>query len=432
MLALIKNEFIKLFKRPKTIVLLILFFLAAAGLTFISYMGFKSAEKWESPEFRIEQANEQIKFANEWIANDEKRLKETTDKDEIEGLKGSIESEKENIKIFKEEIKHWEKEKINPTPWQTGIKDNIVSTKEQISVVKKDLKEIQENKLISKKDKEQQVRQFEERLAWMEESLTLDQDSLDKNIKRSNGSNFDPGTLMMNFSMILSLAIPLFIALFGSDIVADEATNETFKFLLIQPVSRGKILIAKFITLITVLLVLIMTTQAVIYIGAGIMNGFDGLDLLVKVGREYQYDLTSLQEFGEKYAMEVAGSGYFITIKELMVQVLLMQTLFIVAGTALVFLVSTVCKSSMIAMAISTVILGGGSIVPMFSQKLGGIAHFTFLGYNNSAFVVQGEIGGMYNNISYKPELGIILMIVSTIAFLIFANINFNRKDILV
>ena len=53
------------------------------------------------------------------------------------------------------------------------------------------------------------------------------------------------------------------IAVFMSDIVSGECTPATLKFLLIQPVTRGKVLLSKFIAVTITVLTMILGAELV-------------------------------------------------------------------------------------------------------------------------------------------------------------------------
>ena len=71
MLVLIKNEFIKIFKRSKTWIVFGLF-IAFIGITaFGTWMNDKNMREWISPEYQIKQAEEQLTYIRNDIKNAE-------------------------------------------------------------------------------------------------------------------------------------------------------------------------------------------------------------------------------------------------------------------------------------------------------------------------------------------------------------------------
>lgn len=229
-LTLIKNEFIKLFKRPKTWVLLGLFFLSAAGLTGLSYLEEKNTLDNINPKYRIEIEKSNLEHYKENVKIAEKEWKNSKNAQEKESNLKWLEQSKIDLENVQDEIKRLEKLIENPPTWQEELKEQIKAREES-------LKYMESDGVYSKA-------QIEADKEWLE----LYKYYLENNIKPVEMWEFNPIMTLLTFSFILSVAIPVFIAVFGSDIVSDESTNETFKFLLIQPVSRGKILLSKFLT----------------------------------------------------------------------------------------------------------------------------------------------------------------------------------------
>ena len=101
MLAFIKNEFIKIFKRPKTFIVFALF-IAFIGITaFGTWMSDKNMREWVSPEYQIKQAEEQLTHIRNDIKNAEADGDEAwiTSAKEVEtNLLKQIEDNKEILK----------------------------------------------------------------------------------------------------------------------------------------------------------------------------------------------------------------------------------------------------------------------------------------------------------------------------------------------
>ncbi len=65
MITLIRYELLKLFKRVKTLVVVIAFMLLTAVLAFGLYKDSENMKKYNSPEFKIQNIEENIKFNEE-------------------------------------------------------------------------------------------------------------------------------------------------------------------------------------------------------------------------------------------------------------------------------------------------------------------------------------------------------------------------------
>ena len=84
----------------------------------------------------------------------------------------------------------------------------------------------------------------------------------ENNIKPLYGWEYDGYNYMNSLMKFLGMAILVAgIAVFMSDIVSGECTPATLKFLLIQPVTRGKVLLSKFIAVTITVLSMILGTD---------------------------------------------------------------------------------------------------------------------------------------------------------------------------
>lgn len=418
MFTLIKNEYIKLFKRTKTLVIIGLLILGAAGLTFMLYKSEQQNLEWRDPTNRIEMIKDSMKYDKEHLETLKEDLKSTKVQSTKDEIKMKIAEVEEYIKNSESEIKRLEIEKNNPEDWKAILNAEIDGTKEQIGSIKESIRN-------GNKDREQELGYLNERLEELEYYKS-------KDLKPMESWMFYPGFALIQVSAMLCFLIPLFIAIFGNDIVSDEATNETFKFLLIQPVKRGKILLAKFITLLSSVFALLFGTQGIIFLGIGAVKGFADLEQLVKVGQKFEINKEILLKEGYKSLEVIPGTGDFITYGELVLRSIGMQALFIFACCTVVFLFSTICKSNMVSAAASVVVIVGGAVAPQMIYQLGEYAHLSFLSYGATAQLFTGDLNYMFTNPNVNYMLGIGLMIgVALIAYVI-SHINFTKKDILV
>lgn len=418
MFTLIKNEYIKLFKRTKTLVIIGLLILGAAGLTFMLYKSEQQSLKWQDPQTRIEMEKEQIRYETEHIDNLKKDLESAKIQSEKDIIQSRIKESEGYIKERENQIKQLEIEIKNPEDWRSKLNAEISGTKEQISEIKANISQ-------GDKGRESELGYYKERLEELEYYKS-------KDLEPMESWRFYPGFALVQVGFMLSFLIPLFIAIFGNDIVSDEATNETFKFLLIQPVKRGKILLAKFITLLSSVFALLFGVQGIIFLGIGAIRGFADLEQLVKVGQKFEINKEILLKEGHKILDVIPGTGEYITYGELVLRSIGMQAIFIFACCTVVFLFSTICKSNMISAAASVVVIVGGAVAPQMIYQLGEYAHLSFLSYGAAPQLLTGELNSNFTNPDINYMLGIGLMIgVALIAYAI-SHINFTKKDILV
>ncbi|MFA6941328.1 MAG: ABC transporter permease, partial [Clostridiaceae bacterium] len=107
------------------------------------------------------------------------------------------------------------------------------------------------------------------------------------------------------------------------------------------------------------------------------------------------------------------------------------QVLFMVAVVSFVFMVSTVVKSSMVAMAVSTIVIITLSIV----ESIPGTSKFApyfFTLYGDGSNLLNGQLASGLQIPKLTPTFGITVLIVWTVVSYLIAHIVFVKKDILI
>ena len=117
---------------------------------------------------------------------------------------------------------------------------------------------------------------------------------------------------------------------------------------------------------------------------------------------------------------------------DLFTKSMLLQGLFIITACAVIFMISTLIKSSMITMAVSVVVTVFLTIGSYNLSALRKISHLVFLNFGDAISVFTGSSAMMMQNANMTVTNGIIVMIVTTVVAYLVAHINFSRKDILI
>lgn len=410
--VLIKNEFIKLVKKPKTWIVFAMFAVFVGISMYGQYKSEQSMKHYTSPEYQLENAKINLDYYNEEIdrinAMDEEKKANN-----IELLK-SYESEKnmaeESIKTYEDAIKNG----IDEGAWKVALDNEIEYQKLNIERMEKDgIDEHNQGWYLESK-----------------QSLEYNTYLKDNNIKPLYGWEFEAYSYMKNLMMVLGMGILVAgIAVFMSDIVSGECTPATLKFLLVQPLKRGTVLLSKFISVVTMVLVMILGLEMT---GFGIVNALskiEGGSYPVITGKVYESNI-NLQGFAE--ITEKAGTGTMVTNSEMLISAIMLQILFIITTCAVVFLISSVIKSSMISMGTSVMVLVFATILSAGLGPIKKIAHLLFVNYGNTIGLLTGESVFMYNNVNFTISTGIIVMIVTTIVSYVIAHIVFTKRDILI
>ena len=406
LLTLIKNELIKLLKKGKTWIVFVLFALFIGITIFGQYSSDKNMRMWQSPEKQLEMAKENLDYYKEEL---ELNKNSDVNPEYIASLEESIEYSKEQIKSYEDIIKNG----VNEDEWKKQLDEEIEYAKESI---------IRYEKYADEWSK-QYAMESKERL----EQLTYLRDN---NIKPLYGWEYDSYNYMSSLMQFLGMAILVAgIAVFMSDIVSGECTPATLKFLLIQPVTRGKVLLSKFIAVTITVLTMILGAEIVGFLFVNITSGVNNSAYPVSIGTVYEKIINA---DGTTILSKVVGSGHMGTNLELFTKAMLFQALFIITACAVIFMISTLIKSSMITMAISVVVTVFLTIGSYNLSALRKMAHLVFLNFGDSISVFTGSSAMMMQNPNMTVTNGVIVMIVTTLVAYLIAHINFSKKDILI
>ena len=404
--TLVKNELIKIFSRTKTWIVVGLFAILVSGLAVINYKETKNAEYSYSPQGQIENLNRQKEWNNE----------------RIEKLKDSSES--------------WAEDEINSLNMQNENLDQSIS-KQQKLIDNEDDTEVWKSTLKSEKEELQQVIN-EGNLSGIskekcEERINEIDNFLEKGQKPVESWEFDAVNFAGMLSQVLGMVILVAgIAVFMSDIVSGESTPPTLKFLLVQPITRGKVILSKFMAVVITVVGLIGGLELIGFGVVGAIAGFDGGKMPLKIGVRYAWDYSNLDYSGMPTLTQVSGSGIISTKGAALLQSFALQILFIVACCAFIFLISAIFKSSMTTMALSVIISVASTISCMVSKSIGKMAHLLFLNYGATVNVITGDVVQNFNNPNFSIGLGVALMCLTIVVSYILAHIIFSKKDILI
>ncbi|WP_082023937.1 ABC transporter permease [Clostridium polynesiense] len=255
-------------------------------------------------------------------------------------------------------------------------------------------------------------------------------------IKPLKGYEFEGYNFLVNtMKEFIYIFIPLLVVVLVSDMVSGECTPPTLKFLITQPVKRGKVLFAKFITSLIASLFIIFIVQALAFLVVGMIGGFGNPDYPMSYGTKYLLDMTKLDELSRPTLVEIAGTRQMISMSTYVLRMFLLEGLFIFASCAFGFLVSVLFKSSMISMVFSSVTVFGMTILSILGaefKSLAAVMKNIFFSYGSIPNLMEGKYALMYNDPSLTIERAIIVMAVWGIVSYIISHIYFTKRDILI
>ncbi|NLK95125.1 MAG: ABC transporter permease subunit [Clostridiales bacterium] len=399
--TLIRNELVKMFKKGKTWIVFILFALFMGFMMYGAKVDSDNMGYYSSVDGQIESLERSIEYEKEIINNNKK---EGIDKSELEI---SIQNSQKQI----DRLKSIADKKDEPDFW-----------KEQIRIEKEQLQ--------SQIDMENSTGEYD---SYAKNRIKEIDEALESGIEPVEEWVFNAVNFSNNFINIIGTVIlAVGIAVFMSDIVSGESTPPTLKFLLVQPISRGKVLLSKFIATIITVVGLIGGLELLAYGILGLFTGFDSGKIPTTIGIKYKWDYTNIEQMGTPQLITVDGSGISSTRGELFLSSFALQILFIITCCAFIFLISSIFKSSMVTMAISVIVSVATTIISAASSTVQKVAHLIFFNYGDTKNVIVGGVAEMYRNINFSPYTGIIVMLVTTVICYVIAHIVFSKKDMLI
>ncbi|GAA4655162.1 ABC transporter permease [Anaerocolumna aminovalerica] len=399
-MGLIKNEFIKLYSKKKTYIILFLFIALSGVFVAVNQVSENNYLKYNSPKYRVSNMEENIKYQKEYlnnIAKDEALSEEDKAKE--------IAAAEEALSYMEDELARLKESMINEEEidWKKSAQAQLDSLRKDYETAN------EENKAYMKND-------IEKIQTHIKHNIPLDEESLNK------GFNY----LLLNIMVVASGFLAFGLILFNADSVSTEYNPGTLKFLLIQPVTRIKVLLSKFIVMLTSSLILIIITQLVFCLGVGLIKGFGSLNRPILVGHQYEF----VVEFGNKILKEIPNTTHYIPLSEFLLKALLLESIFIIVMVSFIFMISTISKSSVIAMTVTIGALLGSNIVYMLSTTYRRLSSYIFLHFTNIESIITGTIVRETRSLQFTYNNVIIVSIITSIVFLIISLVIFKKRDI--
>lgn len=399
--GLITNEFIKLFAKKKTFIIWGLFILLCILLVVVSEKGEETYLKYNNPETQVENLKVEIQNQESYLAS----------------LKTDNSLTEEDRKIYEEQTNSY---LINLKSQLEAAQASLNSSESSDwkETIKQQIKD-QETSLATEKDENTKLYQTRE--------LTRLQMHLDNNVPLDD-SNYNTGInyYILNITMIATSFLAIGLALFNGDNISNEYNPGTLKFLLVQPVSRIKVLLSKYTVMVISSTVLIMVTQFLFFLGTGLIKGFGSFGRPYLVGIRYEYVYSN----GQKIMTEIAGSGHYIPLWQYLLQALALQLLFLIVTVSFILLISTLSKSSVITMTILICAILGFSIVYSLSTSYRKFSPFIFFHYSNIDDILTGNSIIKSGSFFFTWQTVTGMSIVSVLVFLGISLVVFKKRDI--
>ena len=336
-------------------------------------------------------ANEDLKTAETTLENLKEQRNNTEDKQLIKDLEIQI----KQAEISKEVAEYRINQEIK---YGNDYLNQALEAYQSYSITVAELEQNLDSLTYNEKQ------QYNQSLKYVEENRYILENKVD--INKSD----DLRGILENFMNQYSLFIIVIVVMIAGTIVSEEFNKGTIKLLLIKPYSRKKILLAKFLTTLIIIVFTIVTILVMQLIVGGIMFGFDSLSIPMV---EYNFNTNAIQEIN--------------VFAYLGLQILTQLPIIILLGT-LAFALSTIFNNSALAITISLLGFMSASIINQiaitFNVQI--LKYFVTMNWDLSQYLF-GALPMMPNMTMLSS---IVICIIYFLIMMIVAFIVFKKKNI--
>ena len=336
-------------------------------------------------------ANEELQEAEEKVKTLEDEKRSTNDKQRIEALDLEIDIAKIDLKVAKyrvdEDIKYG-------NDYMNTALTNYQQQSYMIAQTENSKQELtyQEKKKYNNSIEEKEISKY----------------IIENHVDIEKGNDLR-GILIRFFSEYGLFIIVISIMIAGT-IVSEEFSKGTIKLLLVKPYNRNKILLAKFITVLIMIIFAVIAILGMQLIVGGLVFGFDSLNIPAVI---YNFDTNMIQEIN--------------VFSYLGIQ-LIMQLPSIILLATLSFALSTIFTNSPVAIALPLLGYMGVEIINQLAiqYNIGFLKYFVTLNWDFSQYL----FGGLPLMEGLTIPFSIVICIIYFLIMIIPTFIIFKKKNI--
>lgn len=231
-------------------------------------------EKMDADDWKFF-ANDEIRQQKENLKNLEKQKENTESKHEIQSIEASIKNAQIDLEVAEYRIK---KDIKYGNDYMNRALENYRSSSKSLLMIENNQLE---EKYADKIEKNKNIEMKEHSKYILENNVDLDK----KNDVRG---------ILSDIFGEYGLFIIVLVIMIAGIIVSEEFNKGTIKLLLVKPYTRNKLLLAKFISVLIMIIFSIAVVIGMELIVGGIIFGYDSLSIPIMV---YNFDTNSLQSF---------------------------------------------------------------------------------------------------------------------------------------
>ena len=336
-------------------------------------------------------AEEELKLAKEKVQTLEETIKNTEDKQELENLEVELENAKIDLEVANYRI---EKE----------IKYGNDYRNRALNIYQSDGKAIVEMENRKQELSYAEKQSYESSLENKEISKYVIENNVD--VTKTN----DIRGIFSNFFNEYGLFILVMVIMIAGTIVSEEFNKGTIKLLLVKPYSRRKILLAKYITVLIMIVFAFVAVILMELVVGGIFYGYESLQIPVV---NYSFISNSLVEMN---AFAYLG-----------IQILAQLPIVILLAT-LAFAFSTIFTNSAVAIALPLLGFMGSQVINMLAiqYNVNFLKFFVTLNWDFSPYI----FGNLPSMQGLTAGFSLAICIIYFFIMLIPTFIIFKKKNI--
>lgn len=275
---------------------------------------------------------------------------------------------------------------------------------------------------------EEYVEAIEREQSKAREALITLQYAIDNNIEPTEISD-NSSKYIVNFSLsVLATVIILVMTIITASTVANEYTNGTIRLLLIRPRNRTKIILSKFLALLTVALFLTVGGLVLTYLSTMIFNGVEDLFVPDLLYNSRVIEVSSVL-FSFIRILLPLFSGAFLVSIAFMMAILTRRPMLSIIISMIINLFSSIIQMISVFIADTHAIMTY-TVLPYLN--LGSLVRTPFTGYSYNVMDLFSIIadGIDYSDYGIRLMTGVIVVAVHLIIVYTISFIAFKRQQI--
>ena len=246
-----------------------------------------------------------------------------------------------------------------------------------------------------------QLPEFQTKLR--EEQIAISEYRIENDIEPASGETM---WSFVNFNSNFVDVIGVFIIIVAAGIVASEFTWGTIKLLLIRPISRTKILLSKYLTVLLYGITLLLILFALSTIAGAILFGSGD---------------------GQQHLVYVDGAVEEQNMVLYLIKTYLLKTISIIMMATMAFMISAVFRNSSLAIGISLFLLFmGGTATSFIAMKYDWAKYSLFA--NTELTMYTGAMPPLVDGMTLG--FSVTMLIIYFVIFNILAFVVFNKRDV--